>query len=154
MLITYLILLLIAFLGLFVGLLIGWLAKEELKPGMIFLDILRHVIFVAIIIIFFVKNWSILFVLLIAIILIFFSLSKYRETLFYYSLPIIFFLSWKYNGFAMIAPLIFLYGLPLGSIYLYRQLKEKKKNVVLRALYSYAGFLINGIILGLLGLFF
>jgi len=153
MCLTYLALLVLAFLGVFIGLLIGCLAKEELKPGLQYLDILRHAVFIAVLLIFFAKNWSILFVLLIAFILILFSLTKHRETLYYYALALIFFLSWRYNGFTMIAPLVFLYGLPLGSIYLYKHIKEKKTKVVLGALYTYAGFIINGVVLGLLGLF-
>jgi len=152
MILTYLLLLVLAFLGLFIGLLVGYFCKEELKPGMNYLNWLRHLLFIAILIIFFVKNPSWLFVILIAVIIILFSLSKNRETLYYYVLAVIFFLSWRYNGFAMMAPLIFLYGFPLGSMHLYYNIKEKKKQVILKLFYRYAGFLINGIVLGLIGL--
>jgi hypothetical protein len=154
MLLTYFALLAIAFLGLFIGILIGYLTKEELKPGFNYLNWLMFLILAAVIVIFFAKNWSILFVLLIAALMLAFSLSRHRETLYYYSLAVIFFLSWRYNGFTLLAPLIFLYGLPLGSIYVHNHIKEKKKKMVLGALYKYAGFLINGIILGILGLLF
>jgi uncharacterized membrane protein YoaK (UPF0700 family) len=154
MLLTYFALLIIAFLGLFIGLLIGYLTKEELKPGFDYLNQLMFLILAAIIVIFFAKNWSILFVLLIAATMLAFSFSRHRETLYYYALAVIFFLSWRYNGFMLLAPLIFLYGLPLGSIYVHNHIKEKKEKVVLGALYKYAGFLINGIILGILGLLF
>jgi hypothetical protein len=154
MILTYLILLVIAFLGGLIGLLIGYLCEEELKPGMKYLDLLRHLLFLVILVIFFVKNLSLLFILLIALLIIAFSFSRHRETLYYYALAVIFFLSWRYNGFPILAPLIFLYGFPLGSIYLYQHIKEKKKAVILGMLYKHAGFLINGIILGLLGLLF
>lgn len=151
---TYLALVVIMFLGLFVGLLIGYLTEEELKPGMRYFEWLRHLTFVAILVLFFVKNPSWLLIIIIALLIIIFSLSRHRETLYYYALAVIFFLSWKYNGFVLIAPLIFLYGLPLGSIYAFQNLKAKKKKVILGLLAKYAGFLINSIILGLLGLFF
>jgi len=163
MLLTYFALLIIAFLGIFIGLLIGYLTKEELKPGFDYLNWLMFIILAASIVIFFAKNWSILFVMLIAAIMLAFSFSKHRETLYYYALAVIFFLSWRYNGFTLLAPLIFLYGLPLGSIYVHnhasinenkRKRAVKKKEVVLGAFYQYAGFLINGIILGILGLLF
>nr|MCK4929470.1 hypothetical protein [Nanoarchaeota archaeon] len=152
MLLTYIILLIIIFLGLLIGLLIGYMAKEELKPGKKYFDILRHALFIAILVVFFVKNPSVVFIIFIAALVIIFSFSKHRETLYYYTLAVIFFLSWHYNGFALLAPLIFLYGLPVGSIYLHNHIKKKKKQVILGLLYRYAGFLILGIILGLLGL--
>jgi hypothetical protein len=150
MILTYLVLLVIVFLGLFIGLLIGYLCEEELKPGMKYLELLRHLLFIAIL----VKNPSLLFILLIALLIIAFSFSRHRETLYYYALAVIFFLSWRYNGLVILAPLIFLYSFPLGSIYLYNHIKENKKQVILGMFYKYAGFLINGIALGLLGLLF
>jgi hypothetical protein len=142
----------LAFLGLYAGLLVAYFCKEELKPGMKYLNWLGHIIFITILAIFFVKNPSWLFFILVAAIIILFSLSKNRETLYYYALAVIFFLSWRYNGFTMMAPLIFLYGFPLGSMHLYYNIKAKKKQVILKLFYRYAGFLINGIVLGLLGL--
>ncbi|MBW2990888.1 hypothetical protein KY348_04230 [Candidatus Woesearchaeota archaeon] len=154
MLLTYLVLIIIVFLGLFIGLLIGYSVQEELKPGLKYFNILRHLLFIAILIVFFVKNPSIPFILLIALLIIAFSFSRYRETLYYYALAVIFFLSWLYNGFTLLAPLIFLYGFPVGSIYLYHHIKEKnkKKKIILGLLKQYAGFLIVGVILGLIGL--
>jgi hypothetical protein len=154
LLLIYLVLLLIVFLGLFVGLIIGFMAEEELKEGMRYFDIMRHLLFIIILALFFVYNPSWLLIILVALLIIIFSLSKHRETLYYYALAVIFFLSARYNGFAFIVPLIFLYGFPLGSIYAYKHLKEHKTNIVLRLFYKYAGFLINGIALGLLGLLF
>lgn len=154
MILTYLALLVIVFLGLFIGLLIGYLCEEELKPGMKYFNLLRHLLFIIILAVFFVKNPSLLFILLIALLIIAFSFSRHRETLYYYALAVIFFLSWRYNGLVILAPLIFLYSFPLGSIYLYNHIKENKKQVILGMFYKYAGFLINGVALGLLGLLF
>ena len=152
MLLSYMILLIIIFFGLFIGLLIGYMAKEELKPGKKYFDILKHALFIAILVVFFVKNPSVVFIIFIAVLVIIFSFSRNRETLYYYALAVIFFLSWHYNGFALLAPLIFLYGFPIGSIYLYNHIKKKKKQVILGLLKQYVGFLVVGIILGLLGL--
>ena len=152
MLLTYLILLVLVFLGLFLGLLIGYVTKEELKPGKKYFNILRHVLFIAILIVFFVKNPSIIFFIFIAALIIIFSFSKHREALYSYALAVIFFISWRFNGFALLAPLVFLYGFPVGSIYLCNHLKQKKKKVILGMLEQYVGFLITGVLLGLLGL--
>jgi len=155
MLLIYLALLAITFLGLFTGLLIGYFTEEELKPGMKYFNIFRHLLFVAILVIFFVNNPSMPFIIFIALLIILYSLSSYRETLYYYSLAVIFFIAWRFNGFALIAPLIFLYGFPLGTIYLQEHIniKKKKKKIILGALRRYIGFLAVGALLGLLGLF-
>lgn len=152
MILIYLLLLVLVFLGLFAGLLVGYLCQEELKPGMKYFNWLRHLIFITILIIFFIKNPSWLFMILVAVIIILFSLNKNRETLYYYALALIFFLSWRYNGFNLVSPLIFIYGFPLGSMHLYYNIKEKKKQVILKLFYRYVGFLINGLALGLIGL--
>ena len=163
MLLNYIVLLIIVFLGLFIGLLISYMTKEELKPGNKYFEILRHALFIAIIVIFFVKYPSIPLILITAVLIIILSFSKHRETLYYYALAWIFFISWQYDyviykgatyGFILLAPLIFLYGFPIGSIYLYNHIKEKnkKKKIILGMFRQYVGFLIVGIILGLLGL--
>ena len=126
MLLTYLALLIITFLGLFIGLAIGYLAQEELKPGINYFNILRHLLFIAVLVVFFVKNPSIPFIILTAAIIIIFSFSRHRETLYYYALAVIFFISRRFNGFSLLSPLIFLYGFPVGSIYLYNHIKDKK----------------------------
>ena len=152
MLLIYLILLIVAFLGLFLGLLIGYMTKEELEPGRKYFNIFRHALFISILIVFFAKNPSTIFFIFIAALIIIFSFSKHRETLYYYALAVIFFISWRFNGFTLLAPLIFLYGFPIGSIYLSSHLKQKKKKIILDMLYDYSGFLITGVLLGLLGL--
>jgi hypothetical protein len=156
MLLTYFLLLLIVFIGVFVGLLISYFSKEELKPGFQYINALRHMIFLVIIVLFFIYNPDWVFAVIIGAIILLFSFHKHRETLYYYALALFFFLSWKYNGFGLISQLIFLYGITLGSIYLHAHMKEKIKKVILGAFYRYAGFLICGvalvIFLSLLGL--
>ena len=154
MILIYLLILLIIFLGLYMGLIVGYFAEEELQPGKKYLNLLRHALFIAILVIFFVKNPSWLFIISVALIVIIFSFSKLREILYYYSLALIVFMSWKFNGFSLIAPLAFLYGFPTGSIYLFNHLKQKKnkKMIVLGILRQYAGFLVVGVLLALIGL--
>ena len=130
------------------------MAKEELKKGKIYFKIMLHSVFLIILITFFIKNPSILFIIFIALLIIVFSLNKHRETLYYYALAVILFLSWKYNGLEMIASLIFLYSLPLSAIYLEEHLKQKKIKVFFGLLQKYIGFLILAIILGFIGIFF
>ena len=155
MLCTYLIILIIAFLGLYLGLIIGYMAEEELKPGRKYFVAMKHLLFLVVLALFFIKNPSTIFIIFIALLIIIFSFSKHRETLYYYALAVIFFISWQFNGFTLIAPMIFLYGFPIGSIYLFNHLKDKKnkKKIAIGMLKQYVGFLIVGFLLGLIGLF-
>ncbi len=169
---TYLILLLLVFLGVILGLFTGCFAREELRDSRKYLVIFRHALYLVILLIFFASNPSLLFVLIVAGIIIAFSFSKFWQTLYYYALGIVFFLSWHYNGFTLIAPLIFLYGFPVGSLFLLntkhfksaknlagfdRMKKNDKKKVLVNAslgvLKQYSGFFITGLILGIIGLF-
>lgn len=152
---TYLLLMAIIFLGLYIGLCIGYVAEEELKPGRKYFEILRHLLFLAALAVFFIKNPSIIFFIFTALLIIIFSFSRHRETLYYYALAVILFISWRFNGFTLLAPLTFLYGFPVGSIYLHTHFKgkKKKKQILLGMFRQYAGFLIVGVVLGILGLF-
>ena len=145
-------LLLLVFLGLFVGLVVGLMAEEELKPGMPYFEWMRRILLLIIIITFFAKNASVLFILMISLIIILFSFSKEREALYYSALCIILYLSWRYNGFAIIAPLVFLYGFPSGTIYLYQHSKEKKQKIVLGLFLKHLAFILIGLLFFLSGL--
>ena len=148
----FLLLSLLAFLGLFVGLAVGWLAEEELEPGVHYLEWMRRILLLTIVALFFIKNLSALFIILIALMLIFFSFSKEREAFYYSTLSIILYLSWNYNGFSVIAPLVFLYGFPAGTIYHYQYSKEKKANIALGLLLKHLAFLIIGLLFFIAGL--
>jgi len=131
------------------------MAEEELKPGRKYFVAMKHLLFLVVLALFFIKNPSTIFIIFIALLIIIFSFSKHRETLYYYALAVIFFISWQFNGFTLIAPMIFLYGFPIGSIYLFNHLKDKKnkKKIAIGMLKQYVGFLIVGFLLGLIGLF-
>lgn len=152
MMISYFASLLVIFSGLFVGLLTGNMAKEELSAGRKYFGILRSLLFIAILVIFFAMNWSVLFVLLIALLVIAFSFSRERESLYYLSLAPVLFLAWLYNGFAILAPLAFLYGFPIGTLYLHEHIKEKPMKHIYGLLYRNSGFVVLGILLGVIGL--
>ena len=130
-----------AFLGLYCGLAVGKMAPEELQPGRQYLVWLMHALFAAILGIFLYLNPSVLFFTAIPVVIILFSLSRRRETLYYHSLPLMMMLSYQYNGFTLIAPLIFLYGFPLASIYLADNPKESLRSAARSILVKYSGFL-------------
>lgn len=150
---TYLLISLIVFLGVYCGLVIGKMAEEELKPGRRYFDWLRHSLFVLVLVLFMVWNPSWLFFSVVAIILLLMSFHRRRETLYYYGLAPMLFISYLYNGFAYLAPLVFLYGFPLGSIYLFENPSKNLKKTVLGMLVRYSGFLVLTILFSVLQLF-
>jgi hypothetical protein len=142
----FLLLLLLVFLGLFIGLAVGSLAEEELKPGLPYFEWLRRILFIAIVAVFFIMNPSWLLILIVALIMIAFSFSREREAFYYSALSIVLYLTWVYNGFHIIAPLIFLYGFPTGTIYLFQHIKEKRIGIVLGLLAKHLAFLLIGLL--------
>jgi hypothetical protein len=148
----YLILSVLVFLGAFCGLAVGKIAQEELEPGRAYLKWLMHIIFVAVLAIFLYLNQSIAFLLTIPVIIILFSFSKRYETLWYYALAPIMFISYNYNGFSIIAPLIFLYGFPLGSLLLSENTKGSWKKILSLIILRYGWFLLLSICFQLLQL--
>lgn len=148
----FLLLLLLIFLGLFIGLAVGRLAEEELRPGMHYFEWMRGALLLAIIAVFFITNPSKLFIILTALMLVLFSFSREREALYYSSLGMILYLSWNFNGFAIIAPLVFLYGFPEGTIYLYAHIKEHNLKLALGLFLKNLSFLLVGLMFFFSGL--
>ena len=145
----YLIISFLSFTGIILGLIIGYASKEELNPGKKYLQAIKSIIYASAIIIFFLKNPSAAFIVSVALLIILFSLSKQRETLHYYAFPVMMLISWAYKGLGLIAILAFLYGLPLGSLYLQKNIKfSKNKNKMLKGLLKqHSGYLIITLIL-------
>lgn len=150
----YFLLLLISFLSLLFGVFIGYLTIEELKPGLKYLTVLKRLILAALLIMFWIKSTNPILTLIIAIIFLLCSLSKHREKLYYSAFALMLFLSWILGFVGESSLLIFLYGLPTGSIYLYEHIKSfKDKKKILTGLFTeYFFFLIIGLVLGALAL--
>ncbi|MBN2458967.1 hypothetical protein JXB28_01675 [Candidatus Woesearchaeota archaeon] len=151
----YLLLLIISFLGLLAGLIIAYSAEEELQPGRKYMVVFKNLVMVLVLIVFCIKNPNLWLILLMALVFAGCTFSKQREKALYYALALMLFASWKLEGLALIAPLIFLYGLPLGSLYLHEHLKySKDKKKILAGLFKeYSAFLLIGLVLWALGLF-
>lgn len=143
---------LISYSGLFIGFILALIAKEELKAGKKYFIQLQKIILLLIFIflIIFIKLNYTLFLLIFIIII---GLKKYGKKDFnelvyiYIILGIIFYLSSKNsNLLAIESSLIFLYGLPTGSL-LYKD--KDKKETILNILKN-SGFVFLAIILFLL----
>ncbi|MBU0628151.1 MAG: hypothetical protein KKC75_03105 [Nanoarchaeota archaeon] len=128
---------LLSYLGLFAGLLLAIIAKEELKAGKKYFIITKKVIIALIFIsiIFLAQLKHVL--ILIALLIITTSLVKYSKTELvkthytYLLFSAIFYLSSKrLELFAVSSSLIFLYGLPAGTLLSYKTKKEAITNIL------------------------
>ena len=115
----------IAFSGLFMGLLLAHIAKEELKQGKKYFVILQKIILILIMIFLNTKYY----ILIIASILLIFILKNYLKKqipeipLYYLIFGIIFFFASRNPAILAIqSSLVFLYGLPTGTLYYKRKL--------------------------------
>jgi len=141
----------IAYLGLFIGILLAIMAKEEIKPGKKYFIFLQKIILLLIFIFLLIyTDLNYILILLILALIIVHLLKTKKEfnelPYIYIILSIIFFLSSKILNFFIIeSSLIFLYGLPTGSLLTN---KDKKKTVINMS--KNIGFIVVAIILFLI----
>ena len=129
----------ISYIGLFVGFILAMIAEEEIKPGKKYLIYLQKIILL-LIFIFLVTyinlNYT-LAILILAFIIIHIIKKSYKKEFneipyTYIILAIIFYLSSKNpNLFVIESSLIFLYGLPAGSLLTKKSKKESIANILI-----------------------
>ena len=120
----------IAFLGFPIGLFLSFLSPEEMKPGKKYFKLLQNLLLVFIL--FFVFDYYaipllISIVLTVAVFLgVFYWQNKHKSVILYLILAVLIYLSSKDTSlFAIESSLIFIYGIPAGSL-----LKFKKKDAI------------------------
>ena len=111
--------------GLILGRVLANIAKEEIKPGKKYLIILQKLLFCSAIILLMYLNKTNVHYIWIGALVIFVYLYYYKKIspeIVYAVLGLVFYLSVKTEYFLIASSLIFLYGLPSGTL-----LKDKKK---------------------------
>ena len=154
--IKYFSLLILSFFGLISGSVLAFFTKEELDTGKKYFQIMQSGLFVIILILFvFSLNKSFLFSLMVFFIIFFgvlliHSNFKFKKTsnLIYIIFSFIFYLSSKFQNLNLIASLIFIYGMPTGSL-LTKEILDKKKGPMslINKLKYYLSYLIIALIL-------
>lgn len=131
----------IAYLGLFVGFILAIIAKEELKAGKKYFLFLQRIILLLIFVflLIFIKL-SYILVLLVLVFIMVYLLKRKKEfnelPYIYLILSIIFYLSSKkLDLFLIESSLIFLYGLPTGSLLTQKSKKETMINILKNVLF-------------------
>ena len=105
---------LISFLGLVFGILLSKIAREEIRPGMKYLDGFKRIILVGLIIVLLLNVDNLLF-LFVGIVFGYLS-SLYLGDYFYLGLVCGLSFLFSVEMFFVLAVLVFLYGLPRGSL--------------------------------------
>lgn len=156
----YLLVSLVVFLGVYVGAILAFMVPEEVKPGKKYFRILASALIVIIpVVIFYSYGVD---VLLLALLGIFTGICVYFATniillnqLTYFSMGVALFFSTKtLDLFALTAVLIFIYGIPIGTLYVAAQPEKKSKRVILSDMLLVFGFfLIVALISNMIGLF-
>tara|TARA_Y100000310_G_scaffold92935_1_gene90521 strand:- start:1486 stop:1947 length:462 start_codon:yes stop_codon:yes gene_type:complete len=150
--ITYILTLAVAYLGIVGGLILGKIAEEELKEGKRYFVLLQNVLFTLALTFMLVFNKLNIIVSSVIgagvfLCLIYFRkrYEKYVSKIAYDLFGVMFYFSSKIESLFIIESiLIFLYGLPTGSL-------DLKKKVV-KVLLGYSPFVIIGLVLYLIGL--
>jgi len=117
----------ISYLGLFVGFILALMAKEEMKDGRKYFLFLQKVILllVFVFLLVFIDLNYILVLLMLAFIVVYLLKRKNKLVYIYILLGVIFHLSSKMlNLFVIESSLIFLYGIPTGSLLMKKDKKE------------------------------
>ena len=144
--ISYFLASIIAYLGLLLGVILIKLSPEEQKPGKKYFILLKQILFVLILIplLYYFKINLILSVVLLSIVIALIIKRKVkfeRNTIIYFILAIIFYLSSRIPDLLIIeSVLIFLYGIPTSSLIL-------KKNNYLKIFFNNLWFFIPIILL-------
>ena len=156
---TYVLTLICVFLGVYVGALLAFIAPEELKPGRNYFRAFENTLLVLIILILLYAYGAHLAVLILLGIVL--SIFLYYTTgtilvnqIAYLLLGIVFYFSLKTTDlFITISAMIFLYGLPLGSLYVAQVTKKSKKTILTDLLLNFGFFVVVALVTNLLALY-
>ncbi len=133
---NYAIVSLISFLGLFVGMVLAFVSPEEMKPGEKYFKIIKGLAFIVMAVIIVYLTWyhNILFFITIIVFLVFY-LKFLDSHWFYLALGIYMGLGFRMEKFfIVVACLVFICGLPTGSLFVYKSKSKKKFDIVKDAL--------------------
>lgn len=117
---TYILAAIVAYLGLAAGICVGWLSQEELKPGRKYINAVQDVLLSLVVLSLVYYTWNLIGAIIAAVIIfiiLFFFKRRIRSWIIYSVLGALFFLSATNDTmFAVNASLMFLYGIPAGSL--------------------------------------
>ena len=127
--INYILASLIAAAGIICGAALAIMAKEEIKPGLVYFKLAKNILFAAITLIMSFYYLSINPVIsgIILIPLAFLAIKRFQDELFYMTFAVIYALSTGYETlFLLVSSLIFITGFPAGTLAYYKASKNRR----------------------------
>ena len=156
---TYFLTTLLAFSGVYAGASLALIAKEELVPGRTYLKAFENTLLVFIfLILLYSYGANIIAIILLGIVAtVFLYLTTNRtpvNQIAYFLLGIALYFSTKTTDlFIMTATMIFLYGLPMGSLYVAKHLKKSRKTILTDLVLHFSLFIIVALMTNLIGMY-
>ena len=156
---TYILTTFFVFFGVYVGALLAFISPEEMKPGKTYFRAFENTLLVFIILVLLYAYEANLFVLIFLGVVLSIFLYYTNETtpvnqISYFLLGIaLFFATRSVELFIIISTMIFLYGLPLGSLYVARRMKKSKKTILTDVLLNCGFFVIVSLMTNLIALY-
>ena len=148
--VNYFLGLVLMFAGLIVGMILAFIAKEELKPGKKYISLFQKFLLAGIFIIAVVFSPHLALKIVFAGILIHLLMFRFsfNDILSYGVFGFIFFIfAGRLNLVILLSGLIFLHGLPVGSLIVEDRTKENYKTVLRNIIYRYVWIIIVGMAL-------
>lgn len=138
--------------GLFLGIWLAKIAREELKPGAKYLEVFSDLVLAGVFVVLafhYQFDWVVIALLSAGYLALLFLNQIKKIYFFYFVFGIFYFITLDSKYFLILASLLFVYGLPMGSLEFYRKhpKREYMKNIAL----SIAAFLLSSHVLYLLG---
>jgi|GEM_PF-2338006 len=157
--ITYILTLMFTFLGVYVGAILAFIAPEELKPGKLYFKAFMNTILVFIFMILLYAYGANLFILIVlgvvASLFLYFTseITPINQIAYFFLGVVYYFSTLTMDLFIVISSMIFIYGLPLGSMYVARRLKMSKKTLLTDVLLSFGFYVIIALMTNLIALY-
>lgn len=144
-LITYFLSVFIIFLGSIIGMIIAIISEEELKQGKKYFILLQKILLflmIHLLLFFFNINTLLIFIIsILFIIALYFLKIENWNFIIYNLLALIIYLTYSdKNYFIYLSTLIFIYGIPLGSLFIEKYKKKRNLFLIKKFLLSYIWF--------------
>ncbi len=150
---TYFLAATVSFSGIIAGAVLAFFTKEEMKPGRNYFELLQKALLAATaaVFVYYLGLQLPVRITIYAALILLLALSRsINSSIAYASLGAVFyFSSFNKQPFLIISALIFLYGMPTGSLIVAGRIRTPKSEAVKKALITGAGFLAVAVFLGL-----
>ena len=147
---NYLLAVVICFISIYAGFFLALIAKEELKAGNKYFLVFQKAILAVVVVstIFVIDNVYVSFILLGVLVYFMFIAHHVKDIFIYLLFGVLLYLNSQYgNLFLMQSALVFLYGLPAGSLLTFKMIRRKKSKILTSIFMKYIWFVVVALVL-------